>query len=149
MITIGFDQVPDNITNGSKIDFLQTNPGHQIYSYDIELGDNVISDTYIDFNEDDVPDELLVGDYICSSHECIIPCLPPELHHVLVERASARVLSSIGDQQGLAATMQKISEMEGSQGTLIDNRVENAPKKILNRNSPLRLGKMGPYRRRV
>lgn len=145
--TIGFDEIPSNITTGVKVDFLQTNPGHQIYKYDIlPLS---LSTTYIDFDENDVPDELEIGDYICLANECIIPGIPPELHHVLAERACARILSAIGDQQGLAATMENIKEMEQSQGTLIDNRVENSPKKILNRNSPLRLGKMRAFRKRV
>lgn len=148
LLTIEFESMPGNIQNGLKIDFLQTNPGHQIYSFDVQLGSNSITGTSIDFDELNVPDDIIVGDYIALSHESIIPNLPPELHNVLAERTCARILSAIGDQQGLAATMQHIQEMEKRQGTLIDNRVENAPQKVLNRSSLLRYGKMG-WRRRI
>lgn len=147
LITIVFDEIGDHFEQGLKVDFLQTNPGHQIYKFDV-IPDS-ISGNEMNFDEDDVPDDLEVGDYVCLAHECIIPGIPPELHHVLVERVSARVLSSIGDQQGLSAVKESLREMEQSQGTLIDNRVENSPRKILNRNSPLRLGKMRPFRKRI
>lgn len=148
LYTIEFESVPSNITNNSLVDFLQTKPGHQIYQYDVQLSTNAISGSSIDFNQNDIPDYLVVGDYICLANECIIPYLPPELHNLLVERTCAKILSSIGDQAGLAATNQKIVDMEKRQGTLIDNRIENAPQKILNKTSLLRAGRLG-WRRRI
>ncbi len=147
LYTIDFDSVPENIENGQKIDFLQTKPGHQIYKYDIQLTSSAISGSMIDFDPDDIPEDVVVDDYICLANESIIPYLPPELHNVLVDRACARILSAIGDQQGLAAVNAKIQENEMRQGTLIDNRIENAPQKVLNRHSLLRYAKSG-WRRR-
>ncbi len=148
LLTLEFESVPSNITNSSKVDFLQTNPGHQIYDFDIQLSSTAIIGSSIDFTQTDIPSDLIVGDYVALAHESIIPNLPPELHNVLAERTCARILAAIGDQQGLAATMSHIQEMEKRQGTLIDNRVENAPQKVLNRTSLLRYGKMG-FRRRI
>lgn len=140
---IEFNSIPDNITNGSVIDFLQTKPGHKIYKYDITLSSSAISGNNIEFNPSDIPSELLVGDYVCSEYECIIPQLPPDLHNGLAERACARILAAIGDQAGLATINQKLQEVEARQGQLLDNRVEGAPIKIRSRNSLLSLGKMG------
>lgn len=147
LYTIEFESIPSNIENGEKIDFLQTNPGHQIYKYDIQLSSTAISGSTIDFNTSDIPTDIVDGDYICLAHESIIPYLPPELHNILVDRACARILSAIGDQAGLAAVNAKIQESEMRQGMLINNRIENAPQKILNRHSLLRYGRMG-WRRR-
>ncbi len=147
LYTIEFESVPENIVNSALVDFLQMKPGHQIYKYDVQLGANVISGSTIDFNESDIPDDVVTGDYICLENESIIPYLPPELHIDLVDKACARILSSIGDQQGLAAVNAKIQENERSKGTLIDNRIENAPQKVLNRHSLLRYNRMG-WRRR-
>jgi len=136
---IQFDSIPDNIENGSIIDFLQTKPGHKIYSFDVEIPDNAISTDIIEFDDDDIPEDLVVGDYICLAHECIIPQIPPDLHNVLCERTAASMLESQGDQAGLQAKALKIQEMEKNQSNLIDNRVEGAPQKIVGRHSLLKL----------
>lgn len=148
LYTIQFNSVPANITNGSLVDFLQTNPGHQIYDFDIQLTSTAITGDSIDFDEDNIPEDIVLGDYVASAHESIIPNLPPELHNMLAEQTCARILSAIGDQQGLQATMAHIQEMKNSQANIIDNRVENSPQKVLNRTSPLRQGRMG-WRRRI
>lgn len=127
-VGMNVDTTPANVASASLVDFLQTNPGHQIYDFDISPVS--ITGTMLEFANDDVPDDLIVGDYICEAHECIIPGIPPDLHNLLAERAAAEILKSIGDQQGLQASDMRIQQKEKSQGTLIDNRVENAPQKI-------------------
>jgi hypothetical protein len=140
------DDVPANIENGATIDFLQTRPGHKIRKIDVELGDNVVSGDTVTFDEDDVPEDLIVGDYICLANECIIPYIPTDLHTALAERTCARILAAIGDVQGLAATNEKIAEIEIRQGSILDNRVEGSTRKVRARNSLIALGKMGRRR---
>lgn len=72
-------------------------------------------------------------DYISLSEETIIPQVPPELHGLLAQRVVARCLEALGDTNGLQAANAKIAELEQKTGSLIDNRVENAPQKIRNR----------------
>lgn len=145
--TIEFDTVPDNIINGSIIDFLQTKPGHKIKGMEVTIPNNAISGNMITFNSSDIPEDFIIGDYICLENECIIPQIPPDLHNALAERTCARILSALGDLQGLQITNSKLQEIEARQGTLLDNRVEGAPQKVLNRNSLLRHGTMGSRRR--
>jgi hypothetical protein len=147
-ITMNFDTIPSNITNVSYIDFLQTNPGHKIKKYDILIPSGGISGTEITLSSSSIPTDFIVGDYICTQYETIIPQLPTDLHGSLVERTCARILAALGDQTGLAIANQKISENEQRHGTLIDARVDGAPQKITNRKSILRYTKMGSRGRR-
>lgn len=145
---IVFSSIPTNITNGSIVDFLQTKPGHRILNYDVTVPVNAISGSTITFNYADVPSSMVVGDYVCSQNECIIPYLPTDLHSGLAERACARILAAIGDTAGLQASQANIQAINGAQGALLDNRTEGNCIKIFPRHSLLRYGKIG-IRRRV
>lgn len=139
--TLGIDSanvIPSNITVGSYIDILQELPGHKTLNYDIIVPNGALSGSNIALAESLVPTTILVGDYIASRNECIIPQIPPELHSSLAERVSARILAAIGDKEGLAVSNQKIQDLDAKEGMLVDDRVNGAPQKILNRNSPLR-----------
>lgn len=155
--------------DGSLIDILQTEPGHRTYLYDVVIPDGGISGDSIIFPKSSlmVPTgniqsignvnsvttmqyvyaNLQVGDYICLSNECIIPQIPPDLHSGLAERTSGRILAAQGDAVGLQATQGKIAEINQSQGTILDDRVEGTPQKVTARHSLLRYGKMGTRRR--
>lgn len=169
-ITIEFDQLPTTYLNpetmetsslyevGSEVDFLQTNPGHRTYTFDIPIVS--IDGVRASFKARDLQSQqtnstggvytyynIKLGDYICLQNECIIPQIPPELHTALAERAASRILYAIGDTQGYAASQQKIAMMDKQTETLIGSRVESSVTKVFNRNSLLRLGK-SRFRRR-
>lgn len=183
-IGINFNALPStytddetNITenlflNSVLIDFLQTEPGHKIYLYDVKIPATGISGTTITFpiqsllvptgtvnNVATNPSinigstvqltlaNLKVGDYICLANESIIPYIPPDLHNGLAERTSARILAALGDTAGLQTANAKIAEIETRQGNLLDNRSEGNPQKVVNRHSVLHYGKMGVTRR--
>lgn len=141
------DDVPSIFSSGELVDFLQTKPGHKIRAYDVQIPNGAVSTNSILFNSSDIPPDLIVGDYICLANECIIPQIPPDLHNTLAERTCARILAAMGDQAGLQVTTDKIKEMEQWQGTLLENRVEGAPKKITARHSLLRYGQLYSRRR--
>jgi hypothetical protein len=143
---------------GGKVDFLQTNPGHRTYVYDVKLrqilpggvGKFKMSDikTYLSNSHGGQLQmcPIKVGDYICLANECIIPQIPPELHTALAERGAARILSAIGDKDGYAISQAKIQEMDKQQASLIGSRVDGTVKKVFNKNSFLRLGKRNSRR---
>lgn len=145
--TLTFDQVPANITEGSLIDFLQTTTGHRTYAYDVQVPTGAISGTTIAFATSAIPANFIVGDYIATANECIIPQIPSDLHNGLAERTCARILASLGDQAGLQMAQQKIMEIDKNQGNLLDNRAEGNPQKILARHSLLRYGRFFGRRR--
>lgn len=146
-VCIDVDKIPDSLTNGIDIDFLQTKPGHRILAFDKPIPINGISGNMIQFDPANVPNNLIIGDYVCAANTSIIPYLPPDLHNVLAERTAARILASIGDTEGLGMISAKIQEMQQNQGMLLDNRVEGKVKKVSNKHSMLRYGKRMIIRR--
>ena len=168
---INFDQLPSiyvdpetditsplYVAGTSYVDFLQTNPGHRTYNYDVKLVSaqgTVGAFASVDlktYAQNSSGGELTflnikIGDYICLQNECIIPQIPPELHNALSERAASRVLMAIGDIQGYQVSQAKIAEMNKMQETLIGSRIESSVPKVFNRYSLLRLGK-SRFRRR-
>lgn len=162
---IQFDQVPASFTDpvtfqvgplfvpGATVDLLQTKGGHKIRAIDIVLPPNSISANVIAFTSSSIPSDPnnlpIIGDYVCLAYECIIPYAPSDLHSGLAERACARILAALGDQTGLQASMAKLNDINANQITLLDNRVESQPAKIIARHSPLRYGTMGARRRRL
>lgn len=86
-----------------------------------------------------MPTRLNVGDILALPEETIIPQIPVELHSMLAQRVVMRCLEAIGDTQGLTNATAKLQEMEVKTGSVIDDRVEDAPQKIINRNSTLRV----------
>lgn len=142
------DSIPTNITDNSYIDILQTKSGHKTLAMSILLGTGGVSgDTFMFSDDSEIPNNLVVGDYICAENECIIPQIPTDLHPGLAERTCARILSSIGDQQGLQAIQAKIQDISNAEGSLLDNRVEGAPQKVTALRSLLRYGKMRSIRK--
>lgn len=138
---IEFESIPSNIVNESVIDFLQTKGGHKSYKIDVELSANAISGSIINFASGVIPESFIVGDYICLQNESIIPQIPSDLHSLLADRTCSRILMSIGDQAGHALSLNKIGDLERRQATIIDNRVEGAPVKVVNKFSILRMQK--------
>lgn len=144
-ISIVFTSIPTAITEGQLIDFLQTGGGHKTYSYNITIPTGGISGTTITFSTALVPEDLVIGDYICLEQECIIPQIPSDLHNGLAERTCVRILSAMGDLTAVQTKNQHLQEIRISEGNLLDNRVEGAPQKVANRHSLLRYGKIGKY----
>ena len=133
--------VPTHFEDRMFVDFLQTSGGHKTYSFDERIPTNAISGNIIFFEDTIIPKEFKIDDYICQHYECIIPQVPSDLHNLLAERTCARILEALGDQNGLQTANAKIAELEQRQASVLDNRVEGAPRKIFARHSLLRYGK--------
>lgn len=144
---VSSSSVPSNITAGSYVDLLQTLPGHKIINYDILVPINGASGNTISLDEDDVPTNIIVGDYVGSRNECIIPQIPPELQSNLVQRVCSRILEAIGDKEGMAVSDAKVEKLDKTEASLIDDRIEGSPQKILARHSLLRYGSLSNRRR--
>jgi hypothetical protein len=119
-----------NITINSQIDFIKGKSTNKIYKFDISPAAVNASGGTITFATADIPEELSVGDWICSAGETVIAQLPPELHVMLAQAVACRVLESLGDTQGLANANQKLAEMEQKLLSVIDSRVESPFRKV-------------------
>jgi hypothetical protein len=142
-ITMNSLSVPAEIVGGMLVDILQTDAGHSTLLFDVKLTGNAVSATSITFNESQLPQEFVAGDYVCLQYECIIPQIPTDLHNLLAERTCARILEAQGDAAGLQAANAKIKELENGQNIILDNRVEGSPLKVFNRSGLLRNGRNG------
>jgi hypothetical protein len=79
-----------------------------------------------------------VGDYVMKAEETIVPQLPTELHPILAQRTTVKMLEALGDTEGMQNAQKELERMEFNAMTLIDNRAEGAPQKVRNKHSLLR-----------
>ncbi len=135
---ITVDSVPTDFSLSTKYDLYKGGSPHNVLTVDISASNLNSTTNTVTFAPEDIPSELQVGDHLSLSSECIIPQVPSELQIMLTQMVACRVLESIGDTQGLQNALIKLQQMQTAAGTLVDNRVEDAPRKIVNRHGPLR-----------
>lgn len=135
---ITLSSVPDNFSISTTYDFYKANSPHSILTIDKNASTINATTNSITFAVDDIPDDLSIGDHVALSGECIIPQVPNELQVMLAQMVACRILESIGDTEGLKLALLKLGEMKKATGMIIDNRVDDAPKKIVNRHGLVR-----------
>lgn len=127
--------LPSNFSVTQTYDFVKRKSPHNIISLDVTITSLNTASKTLSLDPNLIPSSLQVGDIIALAGETNIPNVPTELHQVLAQRVACRILESLGDTQGLQNAMSKLVEMESKTATLIDNRVEGAPRKVVNRNN--------------
>jgi hypothetical protein len=133
---IKVDSIPTNYTVTSTFDLIKRNSPHSILEIDLSASSIQTSSKTITITDPTtIPVTLEVGDYINLAGESCIPNVPTELHMVLAQRVACRILEAIGDTAGLGNANNKLQEMEGKVGVLLDNRVEGAVHKVRNRST--------------
>ncbi len=139
---ISVDSIPDNIIVSETLDLIQTKSPHKTLALDITSlsVDNITNTITLDL--EDIPTNLAVGDQIALSGETIVPQIPSDLHSMLSQRIATRCLEALGDVQGLGTANAKLAEMEQKTGMVIDDRVEGAPLKVVNKHSTLKRQKL-------
>lgn len=124
-----------NIT--AQLDLISNKSPNKTLKYDINANSINTTSKVITLNITDIPESLSVGDHITLATQTALVQVPKDLHVILAHRTAMRCLEALGDQEGLAAGNQKLGEMISQAEVLIDNRVEDAPKKAVNRHSIL------------
>jgi hypothetical protein len=140
---IQLSNIPDAFTTTELFDFVKVKSPNKILTFDNKVVSINTTSKTMTFNPTLIPSGLDIGDHITLAEECAVPQVPSDLHVVLAHRTAARVLEALGDTEGLATANQKLGEMEAKTQELIYNRVEDAPKKVVNRNGVLRSGRYG------
>ena len=131
---------PTAFSQTALVDFIQYQSPHKIITYDVQASAMSSAGLTITFALADIPDELLIGDRICLATQTDIPQIPSDMHVILSARVASRLLEAIGDTEGLQNANQKLAEMESKTPILINNRVDDSPRKIVNRNATIRRG---------
>jgi hypothetical protein len=124
-----------DLHTSTKLDIVAAKPGFRTLV--ISATPTASGNGYVVFNSSDVPSDFSTannaGDYISAEQTSPVIQLPPELHNLLYQRTLCRVLQSIGDLESLQAAEANAVEMERGALTLISNRTEGEPKKVVGR----------------
>lgn len=112
-------------------DFVKATPGFRCH--DINRVATDITGDVLTF-ADDLPVGLAIGDYVCLAGETPIPQIPAELHPLLAQRVTYVLSNALGPTKGRAA-FEQLQQMEAQLTTLFSNRVDAAPRYVVNRNS--------------
>lgn len=130
--------IPDNFSVSTKYDFYKSDSPHTILKIDLTATNLNTTTNTITFNPSDIPEDLKVGDHLSLAGECIIPQVPSEMQIMLAQMVACRCLEAQGDTEGLRNALTKLQQMEQSAGMIIDNRVDDAPQKVVNRHGLVR-----------
>ena len=91
---------------------------------------------------------MKVGDWVCPSQMSCIPQVPYDMFPLLVQRAIIRTLEALGDTQNLTLAERRYADMAVDFARTVSPRIDGAPKKIVNRNTPPYWGSYGfPFQR--
>lgn len=122
-----------NNTVPTLFDFVKAKSPHNILNIDLPIVSINTSTKVININPSLIPKDLEIGDFMPLAGQSPIPNIPTELHMVLAQRVAQRVLEALGDTEGLNNATAKVAEMEAKLTTMMDNRVEGSPRKVVNR----------------
>lgn len=137
--TITLSTVPSAFTSSKLYDFVTVQSPHVTLAYDVPIVSINNATKTIQFDSNyEFPTRLAVGDHIAIQCETAIPQIPSDLHAMLARKVSMSCMQALGDSEGLANATAKYNEIVTNVETIIDNRIEGAPKKIINRGSFLR-----------
>lgn len=148
---IGVNTIPTDDLNvplfsaATKLDFIMAETPHVTLGFDITPQAVNTTTNIITIDPTSIPADLEVGDYVNLACETIVPQIPADLHMQLAQRTAVRCLEAMGDTEGVQVGKASLTELEDKGSSLIDNRVEGAPRKVVNRDGLLR---DGLYRRR-
>ena len=142
---ITLENFPSGYANNPLFDIVGSRSPNKLKKFDVSaqsINQNTKSVTILNEN---LPDDLVTGDYLCQAEESPFPQIPTELHPILAQRGTVYCLESLGDTEGLSNAMRKLKSMEKGVTNLIENRVEGAPQKVKSRHNTLRDGISGRF----
>lgn len=138
--SVTVETVPSNISNSTLVDLIQAKPNHKTYDFDLSVSVNTANKT-ITFSE--LPENLQVGDYVCTAGETPTPQIPVDILPLLEQSAVCKVLEAIGDTEGLKNAYVRLQKLEERLFNVIDNRIEAPGRKIVNVGGFIRRGVRG------
>lgn len=137
---IVLDAIPEDFSTSLTYDLIQCTSPHKCVSIDLTLTAINNVNNSITLDPEDIPSNLKVGDHVAIAQQSAIPQIPSDLHPILGHRAGKRCVAALGDAEGLQIASATLNEFEANTENLIDDRVEDSPKKIVNRRGLLRSG---------
>jgi hypothetical protein len=139
--TLVLSSVGRNFVSGVDYDIVGAKSPNKIKAFDkLPTAVSIGSSGSIVFNTVDLSNELSdikKGDFVTLAGETPVPNIPTEMHPLLAQAAAVQLLESTTDTEALNNAQKRMDKMAASIQTLVDNRVDFAPKKIKPRHSAL------------
>lgn len=134
--------LPEAFETGTLFDIIKAKSPHNVVKFDLEVYSVNMSNNLIQFISSQFPanytDLIKAGDFVALATETCVPQIPSDMHVMLAVRVASQILQALGDTEGLATSNTKLGELQANTKTLITERVEDSPMKIVNRNSTIR-----------
>lgn len=127
-------------SSSTKLDLLSQDSPHVCEAFDITPLSVSPATNTITFTASDLPATLQVGDFVNLAGESFVPQIPAEQHMQLAMRVALRCMTALGDLQGYQNLKDELDETKRNTTAIIDNRVEGAPRKVVNRHGIIRDG---------
>lgn len=125
---VQLDNVPTDWTTTDTFDVIQNKPPFKCLGE--EVGITTIAGLVITFST--LPTGMAVGDYVAIKGQSPIPQIPYDAFPLLAQRGVCQVLGALSPQQGEIAE-KGYQELAGMYLKIIAPRVDDAPKKLVNR----------------
>lgn len=71
-----------------------------------------------------------VGDWVCLAEEAVVPAIPKDMHPMLVESTTVRVMAAKGDAEAVRIHSSLLEAPVQSFKNILENRVESKPTRI-------------------
>lgn len=124
--------VPSTFAITSEVDFIQAKAGNSLLAKDKAITN--IAGTDITFaSADDIPTDLVAGDYIALAKQTPVLQIPAECEPLLETWTGERVLYSVGDFEGAQLLASRSVQTEKNMQSILSPRSEGALTKIVNR----------------
>lgn len=149
-VNFNLSQVGKNFSSGLDYDIIGKRTPNIIRGFDITpISVTTGTSGSILFNKTDIDpflDEILVGDYVTLAEETPVPNMPTEMHPLVAQAAAIHILESLTDTEALNNAKARMKKMTAAVQSLIDSRVDFAPKKIKPRHGTLRSSSRGNFK---
>jgi hypothetical protein len=146
--TLTLEEFPEAFSSLGEMDFVAHRNPNKILDYDITPASVNQNTKTVVFDPEDLPDSLVVGDYLSLAEETIVLQLPEEFQHIIAQRVVVQILEALGDEQNKQSAERRLKQMETSLSELVMNRVDGAIEKIKPRKSLLKQTQSSKYFRK-
>lgn len=139
---ITLSNFPTEFTNlpTDNCDFVKFRSPHTIVACDVDITSVSSTAKTLTLPVASIPDDLIVGDYVCFPQETPYPNVPSEMHSILAQLVAISILEGLDDERAKQSAERQLSRMKTAIATIINDRVDGSNKKIVNRHAPLGQG---------
>ena len=131
--TVVISGTPSAWSGSFTADCVQGRPPFGVIGKDLSV--SIATNTLTFSPASTIPATLVVGDYVALPQESPVPTIPLELHNLMCQGASVKVLEISADAQGVQMALAKYQQMMKSVQSMGQSRITGQPRVIVPRNT--------------